>query len=169
MEDNDRMEVSLDKKLELINKIGFFSRFDEADKLTMAGLATFQKFAPSEKLIRQNRNNSHLFFIINGNVDIIIDNNVIVQVFGGGHVFGEMSFVDSRPSSASVVANTTVVAMAFDTGQINQMIEPVYYKLRMDIYRSCAEVLARRLFHTNQIAKTHIQNLQTSELTFADD
>jgi CRP-like cAMP-binding protein len=160
------MEVSLEKKLELINKIGFFARFDEVDKVTMAGLATFSKYEVGDKLIRQNRNNNHLFFIINGNVDIVIDSNVVVQLFGGGHVFGEMSFVDFSPASASVVANTKVVAMLFDTNKINLMIEPVYYKLRMDIYRSCAEVLARRLIHTNSIAKTYIQNLKTEELTF---
>ncbi len=152
------MEVTLEKKLELINKIDFFGRFDEADKVTMANMATFKGFAPTEKLIQQNTSNTQLFFIINGNVDIVIDGKTVVSLCGGGHVFGEMSFVDYSPTSASVVANTKVVAMLFDTGKINLMIEPAYFKLRMDIYRSCAEILARRLIHTNSLAKTYIEN-----------
>lgn len=160
------MEVSLEKKLELINKIGFFARFDESDKITMAELATFAGFAPGEKLIKQKRENSHLFFIINGNVDILLDNNLVVQLMGGGHVFGEMSLVDFSHASASVVANTKVVAMMFDINKLNLLIEPVYYKLKMDLYRSCAEILARRLIHTNEIAKTYIHNMNTEEFTF---
>ncbi len=163
------MEVTLEKKLELINKIGFFARFDETDKVTMANIATFEKYQPNEKLIQQNTTNSHLSFIINGNVDIVIDEKVVVSLCGGGHVFGEMSFVDYSPASASVVANTKVVAMLFDTNTINLMIEPIYYKLRMDIYRSCAEILARRLIHTNSIAKSHIQNTKNGDLSPIED
>lgn len=152
------MEVSLEKRLELINKIDFFARFDEGDKMAMANMAFFEKFEPGDKLIKQKTSNTKLYFIINGNVDITIDQQVVVSLCGGGHVFGEMSFVDYSPTSASVVANTKVVAMGFDTGKINLMIEPSFYKLRMDIYRSCAEILARRLIHTNSIAKTYIEN-----------
>ena len=162
------MEVTIDKKLELINKIDFFSRFDESDKVTMANMATFEKYLPTEKLIEQDSSNSSLFFIINGNVDIVIDDKTVVSLSGGGHVFGEMSFVDYSPTSASVVANTKVVAMLFNTSKINLMIEPIYYKLRMDIYRSCAEILARRLIHTNSIAKAYIQNKKIGELEFED-
>jgi extracellular factor (EF) 3-hydroxypalmitic acid methyl ester biosynthesis protein len=158
------MEITLEKKLELINKIDFFGRFTEADKVTMANMATFEKYAPNDKLITQNTGNTQLFFIINGNVDIDIDGKIVVSLCGGGHVFGEMSFVDYSPTSASVVANTKVVAMLFDTSKINLMIEPAYYKLRMDIYRSCAEILARRLIHTNSIAKAYIQKEKLGDL-----
>lgn len=162
------MEVTLEKKLELINKIEFFSRFDDADKITMANMAFFEKYQPTDKLIQQDTGNSHLFFIINGNVDIVIDHKTVVSLSGGGHVFGEMSFVDYSPTSASVVANTKVVAMLFNTSKINLMMEPIYYKLRMELYRSCAEVLARRLIHTNSIAKAYIQNETIGEFEFED-
>lgn len=163
------MEITLEKKLELINKIDFFGRFDETDKVTMANLATFEKYQVGDKLIKQSTSNGHLFFIINGTVDIVIDNKIVVSLAGGGHVFGEMSFVDYSPTSASVVANGKVVAMLFDTGKINLMIEPAYYKLRMEIYRSCAEILARRLIHTNSIAKAHIRSEKMDQVTLGED
>ena len=158
------MEVTLDKKLELIGKIDFFCRFTEADRITMANMATFQGYAPTEKLIQQNTSNTQLFFIINGTVDIVIDGKLIVSLAGGGHVFGEMSFVDYSPTSASVVANSKVVAMLFDTTKINLIIEPAFYKLRMDIYRSCAEILARRLIQTNSITQAYIQREKLGDL-----
>ena len=158
------MEVTLDKKLELIGKIDFFSRFTEADRITMANMASFHGYASTEKLIQQNTSNTQLFFIINGTVDIVIDGKLIVSLAGGGHVFGEMSFVDYSPTSASVVANSKVVAMLFDTTKINLMIEPAFYKLRMDIYRSCAEILARRLIQTNSITQAYIQREKLGDL-----
>ena len=160
------MEVTREKKLELINKIGFFTRFDDSDKITISDLASFKQYQPNENLIQQNSNNTQLFFIINGTVDIVIDGKTVVSLAGGGHVFGEMSFVHESPASASVVANTKVVAMIFDTTKINLMVEPIYYKLRMDIYRSCAEILAQRLIHTNSIATTSIKNEKSGEIDF---
>ncbi|MBA2405678.1 MAG: cyclic nucleotide-binding domain-containing protein [Bdellovibrionales bacterium] len=158
------MEITLEKKLELINKISFFTRFDDADKITMAEMASFEKYRPGDKLIEQSSINSQLFFIINGNVDIVIDEKLVLTLSGGGHVFGEMSFVHDSPASASVVANTKVVAMTFDTMKINLMVEPIYYKFRMNIYRSCADILAKRLIHTNSIATTFIHNNEKIEL-----
>ncbi len=32
------------------------------------------------------------------------------------------------------------------------MVESIYYKLCMEIYRSCTEILAKRLIHTNSLA-----------------
>lgn len=147
------MEVTLEKKLELINKIEFFSNLDDTDKTTLANIAYFEKYAPGDRLIEQNTLNVKLFFIINGSVDIVIDDNVVTSLLGGGHVFGEMSFVHYAPASASVVATSKVVAMLFDTSKINLMTESAYYKLRMEIYRSCAEILAKRLIQTNMKIK----------------
>ncbi len=146
------MEVSIDKKLELINKIPFFARLDDDDKNTMSTLADFKQFLPGDALIDQGAINKNLFFIINGTVDIVIGGSVVVSLGGGGQVFGELGFVYEGPASASVMANTKVTAMIFNTESINAMVEPIYYKLRMDIYRSCAEILAKRLIHTNSLA-----------------
>lgn len=148
------MEVSIEKKLELINKIKFFARMDEDDKTTMANLADFKQFNPGEALIQEGSQTSDLLFIINGTVDIVINNKHIVELAGGGHVFGEISFVYRKPASASVIANTKVTAMIFDTDKFNTMVEPIYYKLKMEIYRSCAEILAKRLVDTNVIASS---------------
>ncbi len=146
------MEVSLDKKLELIGKIDFFSNFDETDRKNMAQIATFKGYEAKEMLIEQNSINLHLIFIINGEVNIVINGKFITTLMGGGHVFGEMSFVHHSPASASVVANTKVVAMLFDTSKINLMYEPQYHKLRMEIYHSCARILAKRLLQANTLA-----------------
>ena len=143
------MEVSLEKKLELINKIKFFSRMDDDDKRIVADLADFKQFQPQEQLIAEGSSTSDLLFIINGTVDIFVAGKHVVELAGGGHVFGEISFVYQKPASATVVAQNKVVTMIIDTEKINAMVEPIYYKFKMEIYRSCAEILAKRLVDTN--------------------
>ena len=152
------MKITLDKKLELINGIPFFNGFDEIDKMVLAELAFFQKFESKEMLFEQNSVNLNLYFIINGSVNVIIDGHLVITLSGGGHLFGEVSFVHHSPANATVVANSKVVVMIFDTTKINQMVEPVHYKLRMNIYRSCAEILARKLIYTNAIAASYKHN-----------
>lgn len=151
------MEVIFEKRLELINKIKFFSRFNDEDKRTMAELATFKAFEANAFLIEQNTLNNELFFIINGSVDIVVNGQKVVNLAGGGHVLGEMSFVNFAPASASAVANTKLTAMIFDTEKINQMDDPRYFRLRMEIYHSCAEILSKRLIHTNSIAASYLK------------
>ncbi len=145
------MEVSIEKKLELINKIKFFARMDNDDKLTMANLADFRAIQPNDCLIQEESETSDLFFIINGTVDIYVSGKHIIELAGGGHVFGEISFIYKKPASASVIAQNKVTAMVFDTDKFHAMTEPIYYKLKMEIYRSCAEILAKRLVDTNFI------------------
>lgn len=146
------MEVSLEKKLELIDKIKFFARMDEEDRTTIANLSDFKQFQPGEPLIMEGSATSDLLFIINGTVDIFVQGKHVVELAGGGHVFGEISFVYSKPASATVSAQTKVTAMFFNTDRLIAMTEPIYYKLKMEIYRSCAETLAKRLVDTNKIA-----------------
>lgn len=141
------MEVTREKKLELINKIKFFHRFHEEDKITMADMAIFETYQPGQAMIEQGGFNAFLFFVINGSVDIDIDGKLITNLAGGGHLFGDMSFVYQQPASASVIAKTKVTAMMFDTKKINDLKE--HYRMKMEIYRSCAEILAERLIKTN--------------------
>lgn len=157
------------KKLKLIDKIPFFSGFSDTDKSFLAEMAYFKKYEPDETIIEQNTIILLLFFTINGKVDIIIDNDTVTSFRGGGQIFGEMSFVHNESASATVKANTKTVMMLFDVDKINSLNEPIYYRLRMDIYKSCAEVLAKKLISTNQIAKSYIHQEKSAELVLMDD
>lgn len=144
------------KKLNLIDKIPFFSSFSDNDKSFLADLAYFKKYERGEVIIEQDSIALQLYFTINGKIDIIIDGSLVTSFKGGGQIFGEMSFVHNNPASATVKANTKAVMMLFNIDQINTLNEPIYYRLRMDIYKACAEVLAKKLISTNQLAKSYI-------------
>lgn len=156
------------KKLDLIDKIPFFASFTDNDKSFLANIAYFKRFEPGDHIIEQNSLTLSLFFTINGTVEILIDGDVVTHFKGGGQIFGEMSFVHNSPASASVKAKTKTVMMLFDYDKINSLNEPIYYRLRMNIYKSCAEVLAKKLIATNEIARTYIHQERHAELILND-
>ena len=157
------------KRLNLIDKIPFFAAFTDNDKSFLADLAYFQKYEPGDLIIEQNSISLQLFFTINGKVDIMIDGDTVTSFKGGGQIFGEMSFVHNNPASATVKASTKAVMMLFDVDKINTLNEPIYYRLRMDIYKACAEVLAKKLISTNEIARSYIHQEKNTDLILGDD
>ena len=161
--------TNIDKKRSLIEKIPFFASFTEGDKNFLAELAYFQKYEPSQLIIEQNSLTMNLFFTINGTIEILVNGDVVTSFKGGGQIFGEMSFVHNTAASATVRAKTKAVMMLFDIDKINSLNEPIYYRLRMDIYKSCAEVLAKKLVFTNQIAQSYIHQERSSELVLKED
>ena len=154
----------MEKKLELLGKIPFFDGFTEMDIKFLAEMASFKKFEAGENVIEQGTLSRNLFFLINGQMDIVINGEVVTHFRGGGQVFGEMSFVQHNVASATVRANTIAVMMVFDIDKLNALNEPIHYRLRMDIFRSCAEVLAKKLLATNSIAAAYIHQERSAEL-----
>jgi CRP/FNR family transcriptional regulator, cyclic AMP receptor protein len=163
------MEVSLTKTIELIHKISFFDGFNPEDLKELAKLASFQKYQAQENIIEQGSLALHLMFTINGQIDVLVDDVTVVTLKGGGHLFGEMSFVLHSLASATVKAKTDCVVMQFDYDLLNSLNEPIYYRLRLDLYRSCAEVMAKKLQATNAIAKSYIEQEKSVELILAHD
>lgn len=89
---------------------------DDKDVDWLVGTGRKQKMKAGEALVREGQPSSHLFVIINGDVQVSVKGRVVAQI-GQGEVLGEISLLDSRPPSATVTASvdTTVLAVSFDT------------------------------------------------------
>lgn len=148
------------KKIELINKIPFFQRFHEQDIELIADISYFKVFKEDEFIIEQGTLNLTLYFLINGMADVFVDKEFVISFKGGGHPFGEMSFVSNDVASASILPKETATMLCIDVDEINKLNDPIHYRLRMDIYRSCASVLAIKLKATNEIAKSFMQQIE---------
>ena len=72
-----------------------------------------------EKLIHQGRKIENIYIILNGELSIYDENSPGMEIgrIGAGEIVGEISFIDSRPPSASVRATetSTVYAIPRDT------------------------------------------------------
>jgi len=74
-----------------------------------------------------------------------------------------MSFVANTLSSAAVNANSDAVMMIIDFDKVNELNEPLHYRMRMDLYRSCAQILSKKLESTNAIAQTYLKESRDRE------
>ncbi len=77
----------------------------------LAEVATLEEFKEGDFLAKQNGEDTDMFFLLAGSVDIIVNDRVLALRVAGEHV-GEMSLIDTKAKrSASIQAKeTTAVA-----------------------------------------------------------
>ena len=155
---------------------GTFSKLTIAERQRLLDSGEPRNFGPGDLIIRQGTRLDGIFVIMDGEVRVehgfrVIRKAVVNQTdgtrtvkeipgrlsvevtrLGRGAIFGEMSFVDDSPTSASVSAIETVKTV-FING------ESVRARLAADagfakrFYHSLASVLAKRLREANKRAR----------------
>lgn len=94
--------------IETVAKIPLFEGVDSATLTTVASLMTSRVYQNHEIVIRKGDSADHLAFLLNGKlqvVDVTEDGREIgIHFIMPGAYFGELSVIDGKPRSASVVA-----------------------------------------------------------------
>lgn len=125
--------------------LGILSDSD-VDWLIAAG--TRERVPPGTVLIHEGKPFNAIYFVLDGTL------GVSVAALGGkeiaqlksGEIVGEMSFVDSRPPSATVVALEETVVLTVPRNQIETKLQQVEFAARF--YRALSVFLANRLRNT---------------------
>ena len=98
------------------------------------------KFSADSLLIKENEISRRLFILKKGKVRVYknyLGGKIILAILGPGEIFGELSFFDSKPRSASVEAITDVEVECIDGEALSEDIKalPAWVHL---IFRSVA-------------------------------
>ncbi len=107
-----------------------------------------QSFQPGAVLIRQGVPTEWLHLVLEGHLQVLLDDTIEVARLGQGEVLGEISFLDSRAPSASVVALDQAYVLALHR-------DVIAAKLASDLgfasrfYHSIGAFLADRLRATS--------------------
>ena len=78
--------------------------------------------AAGSALIQEGGQPADIYFVVDGEVSVQTGNAVILARLGTGEILGEMSLVDSRPASASVIALTDARLMALSKKDIRDKL-----------------------------------------------
>jgi CRP-like cAMP-binding protein len=143
----------------------------------MAHSSQILNFKAGDILIRENELSRKMYVIRKGKVRVFknyMGQKITLGMFGDGEVFGELSFVDAQPRSASVEAITDVETYVIDGAdaekQLNDLpewilgvLKTVFHRFReldakLVVYQSMSEV-ERRHFRTDKIAMIIYQEL----------
>ena len=100
-------------------------------------------FEAGSTLITQGSPVQHLFIVLDGRLSVEV-NSMQVATLMTGEVIGEISFVDSRPPLASVVAQVATIVLAVEKAVLKKKLE-ADGQFGSRFYRAIALFLADRL------------------------
>ncbi|MBY0526330.1 MAG: cyclic nucleotide-binding domain-containing protein [Gemmataceae bacterium] len=117
---------------------------EDIDWLTVAGTA--ESYAPGQALIEEGRQPDSLFVILEGEalISVATPQPRDLGISEPGEILGELSFLDSRPASATVRASTPLTALRIRrAAMVARLASDRDFAARF--YRALAVFLAQRL------------------------
>jgi CRP-like cAMP-binding protein len=107
------MTLTRDRKSELLSAARLFEGVDAEGMDRIAAVAVQVEFAADHVIARQGEIGTGFFVIVDGGARVIRDGETLATI-GPGDFFGELSVLDGRPRTASVIAAgaTTCLALA---------------------------------------------------------
>jgi CRP-like cAMP-binding protein len=108
--------------IEHLKLIALFSACTRKELELINGATTELRFAAGEKLARQGENGHEFMVIVEGTARVEIGGQVVATV-GPGEFFGEIALLDGGPRTATVVAETDVVAQVIGQREFAGLLE----------------------------------------------
>jgi CRP/FNR family transcriptional regulator, cyclic AMP receptor protein len=104
-----------------LRNVSFFAGFEPAELERVAELADEVEALPGAVIIDQGRVGQECFVVLDGQATVHVGDDLVATI-GAGTMIGEMALVDHRPRSASVVAETPMRLVAFDTDAFKRLL-----------------------------------------------
>ena len=121
-----------------------FGLLTDADVDWMARAGVRRRVADGEVLIEEGRAIDSIILLLEGELSVVAKGAGEISRLGAGEVVGEMSFVDSAPPSASVIARGTCLALVLGKKALTEKLEAdTAFGCRF--YKALAIFLADRL------------------------
>lgn len=102
--------------------VPFFEGFSAAELKTVAALGQETEAATGEILTDQGDVGQTCWVVVDGQASVYVGEDHIATVTTGTMI-GEMSLLDRRPRSATVVADSAMKLLAFDVAGFNKMLD----------------------------------------------
>jgi CRP-like cAMP-binding protein len=128
-----------------------FKYLQDGEYQTLLQTAERKNFKPGALLIRQGEEQTSLHILVQGSAKVVRDHEgfmIDISQRGPGEIFGDMSFIEGQPASASVEAcDPGVLAIVITHANIKKLIQadPAFAGR---FYESLAAILSRRLRET---------------------
>lgn len=122
-------------------------QLDDADVEWLARSGRRDKVARGTTLIRAGDKTDFLYIVLDGKLAIRLPNGFQLAAVGVGEILGEISLVDSRPPTASVVAEDESIVLAVPQRALREQLKRDQ-GFAARFYRALAIFLANRMRST---------------------
>ncbi|MDP9101331.1 MAG: cyclic nucleotide-binding domain-containing protein [Actinomycetota bacterium] len=104
--------------------VPFFDGWSKDELAHVDRAAEWVDYKPGELLIKQGTTGYEFIVILEGEVEVAVDGQTIVELGAGDHV-GEMALLDGSPRNASVTAKTPVRALLVGSREFRALVDQV--------------------------------------------
>jgi CRP/FNR family cyclic AMP-dependent transcriptional regulator len=111
-------------KIDVLKKVPLFSALSRRHLDVIARHADEVKRDKGAVLARQGARGLEFLLIVEGSARVERDNKAIARL-GAGDFFGEMSLIDGKPRSATVVADSPVVLLVVHVSSFGRLLDTV--------------------------------------------
>jgi CRP-like cAMP-binding protein len=111
-------------KIDDLKKVPLFSALNRRHLDVIARQADEVKRNAGTVLTRQGARGLEFLLIVEGSARVERDGKIIARL-GAGDFFGEMSLIDGRPRSATVIADAPVLLLVVEVRSFGRLLETV--------------------------------------------
>jgi CRP-like cAMP-binding protein len=111
-------------KIDVLKKVPLFGALSRRHLEMIARHADQVKRDAGTTLARQGGRGLEFLLIVEGSARVERDGKVIAHL-GAGDFFGEMSLIDGRPRSATVIADASVLLLVVEVRSFGRLLEMV--------------------------------------------
>ena len=126
------------------------------EKSLVGEIGKIQKYEDGDLVIQENEAGESIFVVLSGRLDvqkvIAPGRSKTLRAFSAGEFFGEMSFLDHAPRSASIVANGKCEVMELGAKDF-QKLTGTHPVIAAKVYKNMARELTERLRINNEELK----------------
>ncbi len=151
-------DITVQTKIETLMKINLFKALSYKETTQLLEVIHIHNCEGNEELIRQGDQGEDMFVILKGEVDVIIDSQLVTQLKPGNY-FGEMSLIDKSPRSASIRSKSPCKLMQLHRDELFPLLkrEP---RIGLKIFWAFLQTMNQRLRDNNKL----LQNIGPQSL-----
>ena len=134
-----------------LQELSFFKNFPPELISKIQKCAEIKKVNRGDVIIQQGKQNNTLYFLINGLLNVYVDEGLVAKLQKEGDLVGEMSLISQKKSGATIIADTAAELLAIDGEALHQLASESGAG-EYNLYKIYSDILVQKLEITNQRA-----------------
>lgn len=145
--------MAAEQYFDLIRSFQLFANCNDEFVHAFAASVSMRKAVEGEEILKQNQENSELFILCSGKVQVLVDDEAVAVMERPGDPIGEISVLLARRATATVVCKTAVEYLVMDVKDLDKYVANAPGDFGYQLYRSFTHVLAGKIVSTNDKAR----------------
>ncbi len=130
-------KIDQDEILDTLKKARLFNQFGDKELSALITHSLVEDFRQDDIIIHEGQKNNRFFILLRGTVSVYAEDEFITDINRIGDIFGEMSMITKRITTASIIAKSPVTVFAIPATEIfdseNTELRSMVYKIFLDI------------------------------------